>query len=116
MDLTPETGKKKHKLSLYWPVQNQFPTIQQAWDFLVQRTKLNLSSAEQQYLNSIIICPLHREKLGLGWRRGFTTRCRVPMFFCSVFSEPRSNINDNNNNYVQWETKTPLPIQTLCLL
>ena len=57
-------------------------------------------------INSIIICPLHREKLGLGWRRGSTSRCRVPMFLCSVFSEPRSNINDNNNNYVQLETKT----------
>lgn len=57
-------------------------------------------------INSIIICPLHREKLGLGWRRGSTSRCRVPMFLCSVFSEPRSNINDSNNNYVQLETKT----------
>ena len=53
MDLTPETEKNKHKLSLYWPVQNQFPTMQQAWDFLVQRTKLNLSSAEQQYLHNL---------------------------------------------------------------
>ena len=52
MDFTLETGKKKHKLSLYWPVQNQFPTILQAWDFPVQRTnsKLTLSSAEQQYI------------------------------------------------------------------
>ena len=37
--------KKKHKLFLYWPVY-----IQQAWDFPVQRTKLTLSPAEQQYL------------------------------------------------------------------
>ena len=50
MNLTLETGKKKHKLSLYWPIQNQFPTILQAWDFPVQRTKLTLSSAEQHYL------------------------------------------------------------------
>ena len=50
MDFTLETGKKKHKLSLYWPVQNQFLTILQAWDFPVQRTKLTLSSAEQQYI------------------------------------------------------------------
>ena len=50
MDLTIETGKKKHKLSLNWPAQNQFPTIQQAWDSLVRRTKLTLSSVEQQYL------------------------------------------------------------------
>ena len=83
MDLTPEIGKKKHKLSLNWPVQNQFPTIQQAWDFPVQRTKLTLSSAEQQFLlkpaniNSMTIHPLHREKR-LDWRRGSTARCRVP--------------------------------------
>ena len=33
---------------------------------------------------------------------------KVPawLFLCSVLSEPRSNINDNNNNYVQWESKT----------
>ena len=29
-------------------------------------------------INSMTICPLHREKLGLGWRRGSTARCRVP--------------------------------------
>lgn len=29
-------------------------------------------------INSMTICPLHREKLGLSWRRGSTARCRVP--------------------------------------
>ena len=29
-------------------------------------------------INSMTICPLHHEKLGLGWRRGSTARCRVP--------------------------------------
>ena len=84
MDLTIETGKMKHKLFLNWPAQNQFPTIQQAWDSLVRRTKLTLSSVEQQYLfnlhaniNYMIICPLHRKKLGFGWRQGSTARCRV---------------------------------------
>ena len=38
-------------------------------------------------INSIIICPLHREKLGLGWRRGSTSRCREPMFLCFLSLE-----------------------------
>ena len=29
-------------------------------------------------INSMTICPLHREKLGLGWRRGSNARCRMP--------------------------------------
>ena len=29
-------------------------------------------------INSMTICPLHREKLGLGWRRGSNVRCRMP--------------------------------------
>ena len=29
-------------------------------------------------INSMTICPLHCEKLGLGWRQGSTARCRVP--------------------------------------
>jgi hypothetical protein len=29
-------------------------------------------------INSMTICPLHRGKLGLGWTRGGTTRCRIP--------------------------------------
>ena len=29
-------------------------------------------------INSMTICQLHCEKLGLGWRRGSTARCRVP--------------------------------------
>ena len=28
------------------------------------------------------------------------------LFLCSELSEPRSNTNDNNHHYVQWETKT----------
>lgn len=29
-------------------------------------------------LSSMTICPNHRSKLGRGWRRGSSTRCRVP--------------------------------------
>ena len=29
-------------------------------------------------INSTTICPLHRENLGLGWKRGSNTRCRMP--------------------------------------
>ena len=29
-------------------------------------------------INSMTICPSHRAKLGLGWTRGSSTRCRVP--------------------------------------
>ena len=29
-------------------------------------------------VNTMTICPLHRAKLGLGWTRGASTRCRIP--------------------------------------
>lgn len=29
-------------------------------------------------IHSMTICPSHRAKLGLGWTRGSSTRCRVP--------------------------------------
>ncbi|XP_015753959.1 PREDICTED: uncharacterized protein LOC107333644 [Acropora digitifera] len=29
-------------------------------------------------VNAMTICPLHRAKLGLGWTRGASTRCRIP--------------------------------------
>jgi len=29
-------------------------------------------------LSTMTVCPLHRSKLGLGWSRGYSTRCRVP--------------------------------------
>ena len=29
-------------------------------------------------VNDMTICPFHRGKLGLGWTRGASTRCRVP--------------------------------------
>ena len=29
-------------------------------------------------IDSMTICSLHRQNLGLGWRRGSTARCRVP--------------------------------------
>ena len=32
----------------------------------------------RERLNEMTICPNHRGKLGLGWTRGASTRCRVP--------------------------------------
>jgi hypothetical protein len=29
-------------------------------------------------ITSMSICPLHRAKLGVGWTRGASTRCRIP--------------------------------------
>ena len=36
----------------------------------------NIAKAEKG--NAMTICPLHRAKLGLGWARGASTRCRIP--------------------------------------
>ena len=33
---------------------------------------------KSQSLSSMTICPNHRSKLGVGWSRGSSTRCRVP--------------------------------------
>ena len=33
---------------------------------------------ESDKLSTMTICPLHRAKLGLGWTRGASTRCRIP--------------------------------------
>ena len=46
MDLTLEARKR----SINYSFTGLFTYIQQAWDFPVQRTKLTLSPAEQQYL------------------------------------------------------------------
>ena len=35
-------------------------------------------------LSSMTICPNHRSKLGIGWSRGSSTRCRVPKRKTSV--------------------------------
>ena len=32
---------------------------------------------------AMTICPIHCTKLGLGWSRGFITRCRVPEGICN---------------------------------
>ena len=32
---------------------------------------------------AMTICPIHCTKLGLGWSRGFSTRCRVPEGICN---------------------------------
>lgn len=34
--------------------------------------------AQPAKISSMTICPLHRAKLGLGWTRGSSTKCRVP--------------------------------------
>ena len=44
-------------------------------------------------VNSMTICPLHREKLGLGWRRGSTARCRVPEALSNMTEEAKSGRN-----------------------
>ena len=33
---------------------------------------------KNERLSSMTICPNHRSKLGIGWSRGSSTRCRVP--------------------------------------
>lgn len=81
--MTRETGKKKHKLSLYWPVQKQFRTTASlGFSGPMDEVDLVLSRAavftQPANINSMTICQLHCEKLGLGWRRGSTARCRVP--------------------------------------
>ena len=44
-------------------------------DLILSRAALFTQPAN---IHSMTICPLHREKLGLGWRRGSYARCRVP--------------------------------------
>lgn len=34
--------------------------------------------SKSESLRTMMICPNHRAKLGLGWSRGSSTRCRVP--------------------------------------
>ena len=84
MASTEETRNKRRKLSLYWPVQSQFPTIQRVWVFRGQKDEVDLilsqaaMFAQPANISSVTICPLHRAKLGLGWTKGSNTRCRVP--------------------------------------
>ena len=40
-------------------------------------------------VNDMTICPFHRGKLGLGWTRGASTRCRVPQFCHSTVAKMR---------------------------
>ena len=35
--------------------------------------------AQPANISSMTICPLHREKIGLGWTQGSNTSCRVPV-------------------------------------
>ena len=44
-------------------------------DLILSRAALFTQPAN---INSMTICPLHRQTLGLDWRRGSTARCRVP--------------------------------------
>lgn len=44
-------------------------------DLILSRAGIFHQPAE---IDSMVICPLHRKKLGLGWNRGANIRCTIP--------------------------------------
>ena len=43
-------------------------------------------------VNDMTICPFHRGKLGLGWTRGASTRCRVPQVLSQHGSKNKKDL------------------------
>ena len=52
-----------------------FSSIRDEVDLILSRAGVFRQPAN---VGSMIICPLHRSKLGLGWIKGTNARCRVP--------------------------------------
>ena len=52
-----------------------FSGLEDEVDLILSRAAVLTQPAN---INSMTVCPFHREKLDLGWRRGSTASCRVP--------------------------------------